>query len=59
MSEGYKGSYRRLFERQGEVESVEAREMAFYLEKGTLLQTSPTSPKFRGRRWRIGLVRTY
>lgn len=33
LSAGYKGSYRRLFEKQGEVESVEARDTAFLSKK--------------------------
>ena len=31
---GYKGSYRRLFDKQGEVESIESRERAFLERKG-------------------------
>lgn len=34
LSKGYKGSYRRLFERQGEVEGIEERETAFLSGKG-------------------------
>ena len=37
LSEGYKGSYRRLFEKNGEVESIGAREKAFLSEKGSFI----------------------
>lgn len=48
MSEGYKGSYRRLFERQGEVESVEAREMAFLSGKGNFAADQSNFSKIPG-----------
>lgn len=48
MSEGYKGSYRRLFERQGEVESVEAREMAFLSGKGNFTADQANFSKIPG-----------
>ena len=48
MSEGYEGSYRRLFERQGEVESVEAREMAFLSGKGNFTADQANFSKIPG-----------
>ena len=48
MSEGYKGSYRRLFERQGEVESVEAREIAFLSGKGNFTADQANFSKIPG-----------
>ena len=48
LSEGYKGSYRRLFEKQGEVEGVEAREMAFLSEKGSFIADQTNFAKIPG-----------
>lgn len=36
-TKGYKGTYRRLFDRQGEVEGIEAREEAFLSGKGLFI----------------------
>ena len=48
LSEGYKGSYRRLFERQGEVEGVEAREIAFLSGKGNFTANQMDFSKIPG-----------
>ena len=48
LSEGYKGSYRRLFEKQGEVEGVEAREKVFLSEKGSFIADQTNFAKIPG-----------
>ena len=48
LSKGYKGSYRRLFERQGEVEGVEARETTFLSGKGSFVADQTDFVKIPG-----------
>ena len=48
LSKGYKGNYRRLFEKQGEVEGVEARETAFLSEKGSFVADQTNFVKIPG-----------
>ena len=48
LSKGYNGSYRRLFEKQGEVEGVEARENAFLSEKGGFVADQTNFVKIPG-----------
>ena len=45
---GYKGSYRRLFDKQGEVESIEEREQAFLSEKGQFVAQQENFKKIPG-----------
>lgn len=45
---GYAGSYRRLFEKQGEVESIEEREQAFLSRKGSFTARQDNFPKIPG-----------
>lgn len=45
---GYKGSYRRLFDKQGEVEGIEAREQAFLSGKGHYVANQSNFSKIPG-----------
>lgn len=45
---GYVGSYRRLFDKQGEVEAVEARESAFFFGKGAFTAQQDNFAKIPG-----------
>ena len=45
---GYKGHYRRLFEKQGEVESIEEREQAFLSGKGRFIAAQGNFSKIPG-----------
>lgn len=46
--QGYKGHYRRLFDKQGEVESVEQREQRFFEECGVFYATQDNFSKIPG-----------
>ena len=46
--QGYKGHYRRLFDKQGEVESVEQREQRFFEKRGVFYATQDNFSKIPG-----------
>ena len=46
--QGYKGHYRRLFDKQGEVESVEQREQRFFEKRGVFYATQENFSKIPG-----------
>lgn len=48
FSEGYKGTYQRLFEKQGEVEGVEARKTKFLSKKGRFIADQINFSKIPG-----------
>lgn len=46
--QGYKGHYRRLFDKQGEVESIEQREQRFFEKRGVFYTTQDNFSKIPG-----------